>query len=59
MRKNPLLMTDGYKTSHHTMYPEGTKLVYSNFTLRNVKYMVYTVKKYLRLFLQSCSSNKC
>ena len=36
---NPLLMTDGYKTSHHKMYPEGTTLVYSNFTPRNVKYM--------------------
>jgi nicotinamide phosphoribosyltransferase len=32
-------MTDGYKTSHHTMYPKGTTLVYSNFTPRNVKYM--------------------
>jgi nicotinamide phosphoribosyltransferase len=39
MKQNPLLMTDGYKTSHHKMYPEGTKLVYSNFTPRNVKYM--------------------
>lgn len=39
MRTNPLLMTDGYKTSHHTMYPKGTTLVYSNFTPRNVKYM--------------------
>ena len=32
-------MTDGYKTSHHNMYPKGTTLVYSNFTPRNVKYM--------------------
>lgn len=39
MRTNPLLMTDGYKTSHHTMYPKGTTLVYSNFTPRSVKYM--------------------
>ena len=39
MKQNPLLMTDGYKTSHHKMYPEGTTLVYSNFTPRNVKYM--------------------
>lgn len=36
---NPLLMTDGYKTSHHKMYPEGTKLVYSNFTPRSIEYM--------------------
>lgn len=39
MRKNPLLLTDGYKTSHHKMYPKGTSLVYSNFTPRSVKYM--------------------
>jgi nicotinamide phosphoribosyltransferase len=39
MKNNPLLMTDGYKTSHHKMYPEGTTLVYSNFTLRSVKRM--------------------
>lgn len=36
---NPLLMVDGYKTSHHIMYPKGTNLVYSNFTPRSVKYM--------------------
>lgn len=36
---NPLLLTDGYKTSHHQMYPKGTNLVYSNFTPRSVKYM--------------------
>lgn len=36
---NPLLCTDGYKTSHHRMYPENTTRVFSNFTPRNVKYM--------------------
>lgn len=36
---NPLLCTDGYKTSHHLMYPEDTTLVFSNFTPRNTKYM--------------------
>ena len=36
---NPLLCTDGYKTSHHLMYPQGTQLVFSNFTPRSVKYM--------------------
>ena len=36
---NPLLCTDGYKTSHHLMYPEGTELVFSNFTPRSTKYM--------------------
>lgn len=35
---NPLLLTDGYKTGHHLMYPEGTSLVYSNFTPRSNKY---------------------
>jgi nicotinamide phosphoribosyltransferase len=39
MKNNPLLMTDGYKSSHHQMYPEGTTVVYSNFTPRNTKYM--------------------
>lgn len=42
---NPLLMTDGYKTSHHKMYPEGTELVYSNFTPRNVNRMPIQAKK--------------
>lgn len=36
---NPILMTDGYKTSHHKMYPENTVLVYDNFTPRSIKYM--------------------
>lgn len=36
---NPLLMTDGYKTSHHKMYPDNTQLVYSNFTPRSVRHM--------------------
>lgn len=32
---NPLMLTDGYKTSHHLQYPKGTTLVYSNFTPRS------------------------
>ena len=44
MKNNPLLMTDGYKTSHHLMYPQGTTLVYSNFTPRSVKYMDASAK---------------
>lgn len=32
---NPLLLTDGYKTGHHQQYPQGTTLVYSNFTPRS------------------------
>ena len=35
---NPLLLTDGYKTSHNKQYPQGTTLVYSNFTPRSNKY---------------------
>lgn len=36
---NPLLMTDGYKVAHHSMYPKGTTLVYSNYTLRSTRLM--------------------
>lgn len=35
---NPFLATDGYKTGHHRMYPDGTGLVYSNFTPRSAKH---------------------
>ena len=35
---NPFFLTDGYKTSHHLMYPKGTKLVYSNLTPRSNRY---------------------
>jgi nicotinamide phosphoribosyltransferase len=35
---NPLLLSDGYKVSHNSMYPKGTTLVYSNFTPRSNKY---------------------
>lgn len=31
---NSLLLTDYYKTEHNRMYPEGTTLIYSNFTPR-------------------------
>lgn len=31
-------MTDGYKTGHHQQYPNGTTLVYSNFTPRANKH---------------------
>jgi len=36
--KNIMLMSDGYKLAHHRMYPEGTKLVFSNFTPRSSKH---------------------
>lgn len=41
---NPLLMVDGYKTSHHKMYPQNTELVYSNFTPRSVNRMPLQAK---------------
>lgn len=41
---NPLLMTDGYKTSHHKMYPKNTEMVYSNFTPRSVNRMPLQAK---------------
>jgi nicotinamide phosphoribosyltransferase len=52
MKNNPLLMTDGYKTSHHKMYPEGTTLVYSNFTPRSVKRMPENAKDIVVFGLQ-------
>lgn len=35
---NSINLTDGYKLSHSKMYPEGTTLVYCNFTPRNDQY---------------------
>lgn len=35
---NNLLICDGYKQSHRQQYPEGTTLVYSNFTPRSAKH---------------------
>ena len=32
---NPLFLTDFYKVGHRPMYPEGTEMVYSNFTPRS------------------------
>ncbi len=39
LKINPLLNIDGYKSSHRKMYPEGTTLVYSNYTCRSTKRM--------------------
>lgn len=33
-----LMLTDGYKLNHHSMYPKGTTKVYSNFTPRSNKF---------------------
>ena len=37
MQINPILTLDGYKTGHKAQYPDGTELVYSNFTPRSNK----------------------
>lgn len=51
--------TDGYKLEHHKMYPQGTEMVYSNWTPRSNKYfpeategsvvfgIQYLIKEYL------------
>jgi nicotinamide phosphoribosyltransferase len=54
---NPLLLTDGYKLDHRRQYPEGTTLVYSNWTPRKSRIegitdvvffgLQYFIKKYL------------
>ncbi len=54
---NPLLLTDGYKADHRRQYPEGTTLVYSNWTPRKSRIegvnevvffgLQYFIKKYI------------
>lgn len=54
---NPLLYTDGYKVDHRRQYPEGTTLVYSNWTPRKSRVegvdrvvffgLQYFIKKYV------------
>ncbi len=57
MKINPLMLIDFYKADHRRQYPEGTEIVYSNFTprksrLENNENLVffglqYFVKEYL------------
>lgn len=59
MIKETINYTDGYKLGHHRMYPEGTEMVYSNWTPRSNKYfpeategsvvfgIQYLIKEYL------------
>lgn len=57
MNISPILMLDGYKTSHRQQYPNGTTLVYSNMTPRSSRVdnvnevvffgMQYFIKRYL------------
>lgn len=54
---NPLLLTDGYKVDHRRQYPDGTTLVYSNWTPRKSRMegvnevvffgLQYLIKKYI------------
>ncbi len=57
MKTNPLTLIDFYKADHRRQYPEGTELVYSNFTPRKAREageqqlvffgLQYFVKEYL------------
>ncbi len=57
MKMNPLMLIDFYKADHRRQYPEGTELVYSNFTPRKSRQaenenlvffgLQYFVKEYL------------
>ncbi|MES2132154.1 MAG: nicotinate phosphoribosyltransferase [Bacteroidota bacterium] len=57
MKINPLMLIDFYKADHRRQYPEGTELVYSNFTPRKSRLaenenlvffgLQYFVKEYL------------
>ena len=65
---NPILLTDGYKVDHRRQYPEGTSLVYSNWTprksrIQNVDEVVffglqYFIKKYILEDFQTHFFNK-
>lgn len=57
MKINPLMLIDFYKADHRRQYPEGTEMVYSNFTPRKFRQegqaelvffgLQYLVKEYL------------
>jgi len=56
---NAMLMTDGYKLGHITMYPEGMTKLYSNFTPRSNKHfleadkgaVVFGIQYFVKRFL--------
>lgn len=54
---NPLMYTDFYKTDHRRQYPEGTELVYSNWTPRGSripgidKIVVFGIQYFLSEYL--------
>lgn len=53
-RMNPLFICDGYKLDHRRQYPEGTELVYSNWTPRSTRMLGVTSVVFfgLQYFLQ-------
>lgn len=57
MNIQPLVLTDFYKTDHRRQYPEGTSLVYSNFTPRgsripNInKIVVFGIQYFIQEYL--------
>lgn len=61
---NPLLLTDGYKLDHRRQYPDGTTLVYSNWTPRKSRMpeiqevvffgLQYFIKKYILEDFEQC-----
>lgn len=64
MITTPIHQTDGYKVDHKSQYPEGTNLVYSNFTPRSTRYaqsiegldnriVVFGLQYFIKWFLMS------
>jgi len=58
MQINPLLLIDGYKADHRRQYPEGTTMVYSNWTPRKSRLegvdrvVFFGLQYFLRKYLQ-------
>lgn len=54
---NPILLTDYYKTEHYRMYPDGTTMIYSNFTPRKSRFpqikgvVVFGIQAFIKKFL--------
>lgn len=53
----PIFLKDGYKASHRPQYPEGTEVVYSNFTPRSNKHgiadkvVVFGIQAFIKKYL--------
>ena len=54
---NPVSLIDFYKADHASQYPEGTELVYSNFTARNFRnggldgHVVFGIQYFIKEYL--------